>query len=174
MTSIRDARGPSARRRERRRGLGRARATARRGRGLASEVRSGRAAADRFRELGRRGRAAVYRARCAAAPRGARRTGQLSLHARHPPHRLPGPAVDHATVRRVRRAPWTRTRATSSCWRTARRGSRSPSTSRLSWATTPTIRGRRARSGSAASRSRASPTWRRSSTASRSTKSRRR
>ena len=41
-----------------------------------------------------------------------------------------------------------------------------------SWATTPTTRARKARWASAASRSRASPTWRRCSTASRSTRSR--
>ena len=64
------------------------------------------------------------------------------------------------------RAAASRTSATTTCSRTGRPGSRSPSTTRRSWATTPTTRSRTARSASAASRSTACATWRSCSTAS--------
>ena len=59
------------------------------------------------------------------------------------------------------------TSATATCWSRARPASRSPSTCRRRWATTPIIRWRRARSARSASRSPASRTCARSSTASR-------
>ena len=70
--------------------------------------------------------------------------------------------------------PRRRTSASATCSTTARRGSRPRSTCPRSWATTRTTRARSARSGARASRSTRSPTWRRSSQASRSATSRRR
>ena len=98
----------------------------------------------------------------------ARRAGRVSVRARHPQGHVPRAALDDAPVRRLRDRGRIE-RALSLPARARRRpGSRSPSICRRSSATTPTRRRRAARSARSASRSTRSPTWRRSSTASRS------
>ena len=93
-----------------------------------------------------------------------RPAGRAAVHPRHPPDRLPHPAVDDADVRRASGRPRTPTRGSTSCWPPARPACRSPTTCRRCTATTPTTPRRRASSGRAASPSAAWPTWRSCST----------
>ena len=111
---------------------------------------------------------------CRRLPAGPRPAGRVPVHARRAADDVPRPALDDAHVRRASARPSRRTSASSTCSRRGRPGSRPPSISRPSWATTPTRRARSARSACAASRSTRCATWRCSSTASRSTRSRRR
>ena len=66
---------------------------------------------------------------------------------------VPRAALDHADVRRLRAARGHQRALQVSCSRRGRPGSRPPSTCRRSWATTPTTRGRAARSARKACRS---------------------
>ncbi len=96
--------------------------------------------------------------------------GRAAVHPRHPPDRLPQPALDDADVRRVRcRRGHERALPPAPRGRPDR-ASRSPTTCRRCTATTPTTRRPRASSGRAASASRAWPTWRSCSTGCRSTR----
>ena len=76
---------------------------------------------------------------------------RAAVHARHPPDRLPQPALDDAHVRRASARPRTRTPASASCSPPARPACRSPTTCRRCTATTPTTPRPRASSGRAAS-----------------------
>ena len=98
--------------------------------------------------------------------------GRIPVHARRLPVDVSRTALDDAPVRRLRHGRRRRTSASATSRSTGRRASRRPSTCRRSWATTPTTRARSARSVAKASRSTRSPTWRRSSAASRSATSR--
>ena len=94
-------------------------------------------------------------------PRPARR---VPVHPRRPGRRCTAPGSGRCASTRASRPPRRPTSGSATSWRRARPASRSPSTCRPRWATTPTPRRPRARSGGSASRSRASPTWRRCST----------
>ena len=107
--------------------------------------------ADFATHVGRAGRAGLR-------PGGRRAPGRVPVHPRPVRDDVPVEALDDAHVRRASAPRSTPTGASTSCSPPAATGSRPRSTSRRSWAATPTTRSRSARSASAASRSTRSPT----------------